>query len=149
MYSRCAFFQIATACPGCQVKAFVRVHEPVRQGQSVMIDCMYDLAGGSLYSINWRFKGREFLRLLKPFNVPVQSASSLYNLSPSSSSPSSSSSSSTSTKLTHQRSSSDRQQYTGRKKPKTTKAPRPPPVPQMNMVFTPVQGIDIDVSITD
>lgn len=126
------------------MKAFVRVHEPVHQGQSVMIDCMYDLAGGSLYSINWRFKGREFLRLLKPFNVPVQSSSSSLYLSPTSSSPSSSSSSST--RLSHQKSSSDRQHYTGRqKKPKTTKPPKPP-VPQMNMVFTPVQGIDIDVS---
>lgn len=106
------------------------------------IDCFYDLAGGTLYSINWRFKGMEFLRLLRQFHVPSSSSSSSsssFYVSPTSSS------SSTSSSKSHQR-SGDRQ-YTGRqKKPKTTKSPSSKPLPQMNMVFTPVQGIDIDVS---
>lgn len=131
-----------SACNGCQAKAFVKVHEPVRQGKSVMIDCVYDLGGGTLYSINWRFKGREFLRLLKPFHVPSSSSSvSSFHV------PSTTTTSSSSPK--QQAKPSDRSYTNRQKKPRTTRSPVTASrsvLSQMNMVFTPVPGIEIDVS---
>ena len=128
------------------------MHEPVMQGRSVLIDCVYDLAGGSLYSINWRFQGREFLRLLKPFAespVAVLHHSSSSSSTPhplhhgSKSDPRLSTSSGSRYRKTQKNSRKQWQSTT------TTPAPTAvPPSPQlyMNKVFTAVPGIDVDVS---
>lgn len=114
----------------CKVNASVRVHEPVVAGKSVRIDCIYELSGGStLYSINWRFKGQEFLRLLRTF--PIASSSSQ------------SSSFSVSSPVYTTPSSSRGRQRSFRKQ---TLRKNHNPLEQMNGLFTPVAGIQIDVS---
>lgn len=141
------------------------MQEPVIEGRSVTMDCVYDLAGGTLYSINWRFEGKEFLRLLRPFPVHPQSESS-----------STSTTSTTTTSSPFRKSSRDRMhgkngEYGGRSRSRTHPQQQRPgqrqtstgqqqqPLPQqphnqqqassqwtMNHVFTPVPGVDVDVS---
>ena len=150
------------------MKARVRVHEPVIEGRSVLIDCVYDVAGGSLYSINWRFKGREFLRLLKPFppapappsppshqQQQQHSRQQLVTPAPATSSSSPISvhhrypGSSRSRKQQQQHSKQNR--YSGGRQPAivttTSTTAAPAPAVQMNKVFTHVPGIEVDVSL--
>ena len=108
----------------CQVKAHVQVREAVIEGKPLMIDCIYDLAGRSLYSINWRFKGKEFLRILR-VTPPQQVSPSQQSVNTA-----------------------------NKKKKKqnkhfiiSTSSTTPDPFSQMNGVFTHVPGIQIDVSM--
>ena len=126
----------------------VKVPDTVSVGESASIHCLYDLQGGSLYSLKWHFNGREFYRLMN-LKLSESSASpvvSSHYSSPPTSSPSSSSSSS-SQSSSSSRSSSRKKNHHKNQQQQQIQQPRHPKTAfHSNVRLTPMEGLDVDVS---